>query len=406
MVDILASIGALRPNTAYINPRLSMETWPIVADGAHNSNTDLIYWKNSFYLAHQASVAHFGNEKSRLLVKKSPDAHHWEAVAEFPVPGEELRDPKFAAIGDRLFLYALRNRTWNPEPYTTTYTVSPDGSAWTPLVDVQPEGWLFWHPETFDSVTWYAPAYLHLHGEAILLKTGDGINWSVVSQIHKGDRIDETALHFLPDGRMIVTGRLEGSESIWGHPQAATLIATASPPYSDWNRAKSRLTRLDGPRLFRHDGQMYAVGRFQPAKTAPLSKQGSVLCKKRTSLFLVKEDGLTYLSDLPSAGDTAYAGVAIFGNEAYVCYYTSRIDRDYPWIAGMIGATDIRMAKISLASLAAVAQSPPTRKTDSVSPWLDFLVAWLMSPVVMAGVWRKRWKPSGTRPGAGPTTRA
>ena len=108
---------------------------------------------------------------------------------------------------------------------------------------------------------------------------------------------------------------------------------------------------------------MYAVGRYQPARTAPLSKQGSVLCKKRTSLFLVKEDGLTYLSDLPSAGDTAYAGVAIRGSDAYVCYYTSRIDRDYPWIAGMIGATDIRMAKISLPSLAAVgpisSQDPP-----------------------------------------------
>jgi len=151
---------------------------------------------------------------------------------------------------------------------------------------------------------------------------------------------------------------------------------------------------------------MYAVGRYQPAHTAPLSKQGSVLCKRRTSLFLVREDSLTYLSDLPSAGDTAYAGVAILGDDAYVCYYTSRIDRDYPWIAGMIGATDIRMAKISLPSLAAVAQSPPIRKTDSVSPWLDFLVAWLMSPVVMAGVWRKRWKPSGPSPGAGPTARA
>jgi hypothetical protein len=310
------------------------------------------------------------------------------------VPGEELRDPKFAAIGDRLFLYALRNRTWNPEPYTSVYTVSPDGSSWAPLVDIEPEGWLFWHPETFDSISWYAPAYLHLHGEAILLKTGDGMNWSVVSQIHKGDRIDETALHFLPDGRMIVTGRLEGSESIWGHPQAATLIAIAAPPYTEWARAKSRVTRLDGPRLFRYDGQMYAVGRYQPARTAPLSKQGSVLCKKRTSLFLVKEDSLTYLSDLPSAGDTAYAGVVIRGDDAYVCYYTSRIDRDYPWIAGMIGATDIRMAKISLPSLAAVAQSPPTPKTDSVSPWLDFLVAWLMAPAILPVVWKKRWKPS------------
>jgi hypothetical protein len=137
---------------------------------------------------------------------------------------------------------------------------------------------------------------------------------------------------------------------------------------------------------------MYAVGRYQPARTAPLSKQGSVLAKKRTSLFLVKEDGLTYLSDLPSAGDTAYAGAVIRGSDAYVCYYTSRIDRDYPWIAGMIGATDIRMAKISLPSLATVAQSPP--KIPRATPWLDFFVAWLMAPAILPVVWKKRWKPS------------
>jgi len=394
MVDILGALGALRPNTAYVDPRLQMENWPIVADGAHNSNTDLIYWNDSFHLAHQASVAHFGNERSRLMIKKSADARRWETVAELRVPGEELRDPKFATIGDRLFLYALRNRTWNPEPYTTAYTVSPDGSSWAPLVDVQPEGWLFWHPETYDSVAWYAPAYWHEHGRAVLLKTEDGTDWSVVSQIHQGDRIDETALHFLPDGRMIATGRLEGSESVWGDARAATLIATASPPYDNWARARSRVTRLDGPRLFRYGGQIFAAGRYQPACTAPLSKQGSILCKKRTSLFLLREDGLTYLSDLPSAGDTAYAGVAVLGSDAYVSYYTSRIDRDWPWIAGMISASDIRMARISLPSLAAVAQSPPARKMDAISPWLDFLVAWAMSPVVMAGVRRKRWRPA------------
>jgi len=51
-----------------------------------------------------------------------------------------------------------------------------------------------------------------------------------------------------------------------------------------------------------------------------------------------------------------------------------------------------------------VAQSPPTRKTDSVSPWLDFLVAWLMAPVILPVVWKKRWKPSVPQVGA-PTLR-
>ncbi|MHC1782340.1 MAG: hypothetical protein AB9891_06185 [Anaerolineaceae bacterium] len=35
---------------------------------------------------------------------------------------------------------------------------------------------------------------------------------------------------------------------------------------------------------------------------------GSILSRKRTSLFEVRENGLAYLTDLPNAGDTAYVG--------------------------------------------------------------------------------------------------
>jgi hypothetical protein len=40
---------------------------------------------------------------------------------------------------------------------------------------------------------------------------------------------------------------------------------------------------------------------------------------------------------------------------AYIDYYTSAIQRDYPWFLGMFLPTDIRMARISLDSLLALA---------------------------------------------------
>jgi hypothetical protein len=355
LVAGLRGLASLRRNKAFINPGLEMESWDVVADGAHNSNTDLIHFHGSFYLAHQTSPWHFGNEESRLIVRRSTDARQWEKAAEFQAPGEELRDPKFGIIGGRLLLYALRNKTWNPEPYTTVYTSSEDGASWGPLIDIRPEGWLFWSPETVDSETWYVPAYWREHGISIVLKSNDGITWSKVSQIYEGERNDETAIAFLPDGRMIATLRLEGSGRIRGDREASTLIAVASPPYEQWSYAKSRVTRLDGPRLFSYGGEIFAVGRYQPERLAGLSEQGSIFSKKRTSLFLVKEDGLTYLSDLPSSGDTSYGGTVILGDAAYVSYYTSPTDRDYPWIVGMLSPTDIRMAKISLSSLARLA---------------------------------------------------
>jgi hypothetical protein len=387
LVGGLRALASLRRNKAFINPGLEMETWDAVADGAHNSNTALIHFGGSFFLAHQTSPWHFGSEESRLIVRRSADARQWEKVAEFQAPGEELRDPKFAVIGGRLFLYALRNRAWEPEPYTTVYSTSEDGASWGPLIDVRPEGWLFWSPETIDSKTWYVSAYWREHGRSILLKSSDGVNWSKVSKIYEGERNDETTIEFLPDGRMIATLRLEGSGRVRGDSQASTMIAVASPPYEEWSRAKSRVTRLDGPCLFSYGGQVFAVGRYQPERLASLSEQGSVFSKKRTSLFLVREDGLTYLSDLPSAGDTSYAGAVVQGDVAYVSYYASPIDRDYPWLIGMLSPTDIRMAKISLPSLAGLTESPPSARIDSVSPWVELMKVVGIGAVGVVGIW-------------------
>jgi hypothetical protein len=77
--------------------------------------------------------------------------------------------------------------------------------------------------------------------------------------------------------------------------------------------------------------------------------------RKRTALYEVTPERLSYLSDLPSAGDTTYAGVVLRGGFAFIDYYTSAIDRDYPWFLGMFMPTDIRMARVSLDSLLALA---------------------------------------------------
>jgi hypothetical protein len=354
----LRAVSSESPIAAFIDPRLEIETWDVVSDGTHNSNTDLIYFNDFFYLVHQTSPSHLGSQQSNLVIRKSRDARSWEKAAEFKVAAGELRDPKFATIGRRLFLYALRNKALTAEPFTTVYTCSEDADTWKPLAAVEPKGWLFWRPKSVDSTTWYMPAYWHGHGRSILLRSTDGINWSEVSTIYEGERNDETAIEFLPDGKIVAAARLEGSSRVFGDPNACTLIATASPPYVDWSYAKSRITRLDGPCLFRHGDQVFAVGRYQPQRSPPFWQPGSIFSKKRTSLFLVAKDRLVYLADLPSAGDTSYAGAVLLEDEVFISYYTSPTDRDVPWITGMLSQSNIRMAKISMRSLAAVAASP------------------------------------------------
>ena len=102
--------------------------------------------------------------------------------------------------------------------------------------------------------------------------------------------------------------------------------------------------------------------RAQPGPRGGLTRLGGVFSRKRTALFWIDpgREGaerartaprLVWLSDLPSAGDTSYAGAVVHGDTVWVDYYTSRIDRDWPWIVGMFLASDVRMARIPLDAL-------------------------------------------------------
>ncbi|HUO04792.1 MAG TPA: sialidase family protein [Candidatus Binataceae bacterium] len=352
----LAAYSMIRRNQSRVDPGLELATWDAVADGLHNSNTDLIFWRDRFYLVHAASPFHLGSSRCKLTVRRSADARTWETVAELNMPGEDIRDPKFAAIGDRLIMYALPNAGLRAMPYGTVYSATDDGENWSKFETIGHPGWLFWRPKTNDGHTWYVPAYWHHHGKSNLLTSTDGIKWTVVSEIYNGEGNDETDIEFLPDGRVLATARLEYTpDNPIGNANASTLIAVASPPFTEWHYAKSRVTRLDGPALFRYDGRIFAVARFQPGPRGFFTRLGSSFSRKRTSLFLVEEDGLVYLSDLPSAGDTSYAGVVVRDGYLYASYYTSDISRDYPWVIGMMLRSDIRMAKIGLQSLARLA---------------------------------------------------
>lgn len=353
----------VRPNHARVDRSLVVEDWDVVADSMHNSNTDLLRWGETFYLVHAVSPYHFADTGCHLNLLASGDGRHWESLATLSSPEEDIRDPKLAVIGNRLILYALVNRSFDPEPYTTVCSVSEDsGRTWLAFHRMEPEGWLFWKPRTHDGRRWYAAAYWHEHGHSALFTSLDGLGWEQVATIFDGGRRnDETDVAFLPDGRMLTTSRLEGDFHDWeygmmfGDPSGATLIATAEPPYATFRTSgESRLTRLDGPALFTHGGRVFAVGRRQPELRHPFTRQGSIFARKRTSLFEVRPEGLTWLSDLPSAGDTSYAGVVLHAGSAYVSYYTSPIHHDVPWIIGMANASQIRMARVDLERLAAL----------------------------------------------------
>ncbi|MCX7023016.1 MAG: hypothetical protein NT080_00160 [Spirochaetes bacterium] len=333
-----------------------METWIVADDGKHNAFTDIVFWHDSFWLAYVSSPSHFASRKSRVILLRSGDARHWQETGRFDGSGQDIRDPKLATIQGRLFLYALLNRRFNPEPYAAIAASSGDGLAWTPFEGVTPGGWLIGRPITSDAQACYAPAHRIDQGSAVLLKSANGLNWTVQGAIFDGneERADETAIQFLGDGRMIAVTRLESGGGLCGSSRATTLISVAAFPFSSWTQVtRSGVTRLDGPNLFSANGKVFAVGRRQPRVVGPFQLQGSAFSRKRTAVFMVNEDteGLVHLMDLPSSGDTSYPGSTIAGGKVFISYYTSDPHRDYPWLLGMLLPTRIQVAALEIAGL-------------------------------------------------------
>jgi hypothetical protein len=277
------------------------------------------------------------------------------------VEGKDIRDPKLAVIGGRLFLYALPNSSTMATPEGSVLATSEDGVHWSDFAAVGPEGWLFWRPKSPDGGrTWYVAAYWHAHGAAKLLRSTDGVAWEEVSTIHEGEGNDETAIEFLSDGRLIATARLEMTpDAVLGNAEAGTAILVSPPPYDEWQKVRVANTRLDGPNLFTLDGQVYAVARWQPPPFGPLTRMASTLARKRTALYRVEPDRLVWLSDLPSAGDTSYAGVVRRGDHLLVDWYTSDIERDPPLILGMFQSSDIHFARIPVERIHALSAATP-----------------------------------------------
>jgi hypothetical protein len=355
---VLAGVALLRPNARFepVAP-VELETWPAIADGRHNSNTDLLRWRGEFWLAHAAAPWHFASRRTRIVLRRSLDARSFREAASFAVPGEDVRDPKLLAWGERLWLYFLPNRHLpEPRPYTTLVTSSADGVAWEEPAPVEPRGWLLWRPKPLGSDL-VVTAYWHEHGRAVLLRSGDGRRFELVSQILAGESGDETDFELLADGRILATSRLEGQEpDAWfGDPGGTTLLSVAEPPYLRWRQRRADAARLDGPCLFRVGERVFAIGRYEPVARSGLFATGSILARKRTALYEVEPSRLRLLAVLPSAGDTSYAGVAVHDGHLYASYYTSRIDRDYPWILGMLAPSEIRVARLPLATLEALA---------------------------------------------------
>jgi hypothetical protein len=328
----------------------------------HNENTDLTVFEGATYLVHRTATSQILGPNSSLRVLRSSDhGSDWQLLAVIPAPeGRDLRDPSFYQVGGKLAIKALTRRQVVTLRDSDTDTiavasVSPDGGrTWGPLAPIGPERWSFWRIRDDARGVHYTAAYEDGDRSVELFTSADGTHWTGVSRIYgrAEDTPLETELVFVPSGKLLALVRLDGNDAeLFGNAgRLRTKVCWAAPPFSTWDCSRElRGVRLDGPVAFFDRGRLFAVARKHLLEPA---------ARKRTALYELTGDldggdlAIAERGELPSAGDTAYAGVAPIERDRYlVTWYSSRLSADEPWLVGALGPTDIWQATLDLSQL-------------------------------------------------------
>jgi hypothetical protein len=289
-------------------------------NGEHNAFTDLIRWRDRYYLTFRSCPdGHMQHASAKVIVLASGDTKSWDKVVQFSVPKRDTRDPHFLDFQGKLFVYTGTWYCGDAATQRTEYDVNEhlgfgvwtdDGVRWS-----QPEqlegtyGHYIWRAAAFDGKAYLCARRRHGFAEgsneggrieAAMLESEDGLRWRFTGLFHdkKGD---ETAFLFEPDGQVVAVVR-----------STPASLCRSRPPYQAWQR-KELDRYIGGPLLARWGGR-YLVGGRKTLGGPP-----------RTALYWLTGDGkLRQFAELPSGGDNSYPGfVQRSPNKGLVSWYSS-----------------------------------------------------------------------------------
>lgn len=331
----------------------------------HDENTDLIVFDGATYLVHRTAVSQILGPNSSLRVYKSPDhGATFDLLAIIPAPSDrDLRDPSFYVIDGKLAIKAItRLPVTSPRDSDvdsiSVNTVSPDGGAtWSDLTAIGPEEFSFWRIKDDSHGVHYSAAYEDGDKSVVLFSSTDGQAWTQGATIYgvSADTPLETELIFdfpgFPTDRLVALVRMDGTddELLGNAGRLRTKVCISDPPYADFDCSQELDgVRLDGPLAFRAGDRELVVARKHFLDEAD---------QKRTALFELTADdtgvlAITEHGELPSAGDTSYAGVAAIDDHRFVIsYYSGNLTLDQDWALAILEPSDIWLGTVDVTKL-------------------------------------------------------
>ncbi len=328
----------------------------------HNENTDMIAWNGALWLVHRTAISQTLGPDSALHVYQSTDnGASFQETALLPAPSDrDIRDPCFYVVGGQLYLKALTRLTppvdeSNRDTGVDTVAIamtSSDGVTWSAQQPIGPHGWSFWRIKE-SAGTYYTAAYQDGDLSVVLYRSTDGLTWTAGPLVYgvSADTPLETELTFMPSGKLLALVRMDGTDAelLGDQGRLRTKICWSDPPYASFSCPAEFLgQRLDGPVSFFWHGRLFVVARKHLQGTG----------KKRTSLFEIAGnlDGgplsIAEWGQLPSAGDTSYAGVVpLDDTHVLLSWYSGDLQADPPWVLGMFDLTSIWLGPVDMSSL-------------------------------------------------------
>jgi hypothetical protein len=346
----------------------------VVSQLAHN-NLDVTWFRGRLFFAFRTAPYHFASNKVVMYVVSTADHQDWVFEAQFDLD-TDLREPRFLAIGDRLFLYfaVLGKNLAAFEPQEARVSEYLGPADWSTSEPVLEPGFIPWRTKAIDglpSLIGYAGGenIYEVDGDPVQvswLTTGDGRTFVPATEqrvVLEGGS-SETDLVRRDDGTVIAISRNELGDALgWG----SKICRAAADAPGAWTCVGDP-RKYDSPLLFRHGAEIYLIARRQVTETgnydllqrdlspADQTRTYSVeywVTPKRCALWRVDPDALTvaHVLDLPSSGDTCFAGMVELGAGRFLIYdYTSPLDGDLDraWMDAQFGPTQIHYLTLTL----------------------------------------------------------
>ncbi|MBB65284.1 MAG: hypothetical protein CMO81_09495 [Waddliaceae bacterium] len=294
----------------------------------HNAFVDLLFNDPEWLCVFRESNSHMKHKDGVIRILASYDTKHWHSIGKLVQKGLDLRDPKISRCPDGrlMLLYGACRYWWGKCRSRRSYVCfSDDGRKWTkPKAILDQWDWLW-------KVTWYeGKAYGFSYGQSdkndrfsswhlTLWCSENGLQWNKIQTFPIHGNPNETAIQFLPDGRMLALVRRDGlvGDGAWLLKDNEAWIGVSKPPYIEWKWRNSGMY-FGGPDLVLDPSrQLWACGR-------KLYKRRSD--KKWAAKTVIARMGLTYLKPvltLPSGGDTSYPGMIYRDSKLWIAYYSS-----------------------------------------------------------------------------------